>query len=218
LGYPPLADVTSSAIPTALGIGALCGVCGAFFGKALFWLVKQKGKIKGSMKLAAFALATGFCFALLALLVGKSTLGSGTEVVTGMLFSPTPISHSSWIAGRFLGSLLSYISGCAGGIFAPSLAAGGVIAAEAANFLSIPNPNLVILLGMIAFLTGVTRAPFTSFVLVLEMTDRHTVIFPMMLSAVAASAISKLVDSHSFYEEMKERYLHSLEKSSLKVS
>lgn len=35
---------------------------------------------------------------------------------------------------------------------------------------------------MVSFLTGVTRTPFTSAILVLEMTDRHSVIFHLMLA------------------------------------
>ena len=66
------------------------------------------------------------------------------------------------------------------------------------------------LLGMISFLTGLTRAPFTAFLLVLEMTDRRSVIFPMMLSALIADAVSLLVDRKSFYHRMRDVFLSEL--------
>lgn len=66
---------------------------------------------------------------------------------------------------------------------------------------------LLALLGMIAVLTGITRAPFTSFVLILEMTDRHSAIFPMMLTALVALGSTRLVGGVSFYEQTKRALL-----------
>lgn len=61
---------------------------------------------------------------------------------------------------------------------------------------------------MIGFLTGVTRTPITAFVLVLEMTDRHSAVFPMMLAAVFSSLGARLIGEKSFYEESAELLKH----------
>lgn len=69
------------------------------------------------------------------------------------------------------------------------------------------DPSLRTLLGltgMIGFLTGVTRTPITSFILVLEMTDRRTAVFAMMLAAVFSSLSTYLVGNKSFYEAIVE--------------
>jgi H+/Cl- antiporter ClcA len=63
---------------------------------------------------------------------------------------------------------------------------------------------------MVAFLTGVTRSPFTSAILVLEMTDRHNVIFHLMIAGMTASLVSMLIDRHSFYDRLKVQYIHEL--------
>ena len=63
---------------------------------------------------------------------------------------------------------------------------------------------------MVAFLTGVTRSPFTSAILVLEMTDRHNVIFHLMVAGMVASLVSLLIDRHSFYERLKVQYIHEI--------
>jgi H+/Cl- antiporter ClcA len=60
---------------------------------------------------------------------------------------------------------------------------------------------------MIGFLTGVTRTPFTAFILVLEMTDRHAAIFPMMMVALIAQWAAHLTDPQSFYEHVKNLWL-----------
>jgi len=60
---------------------------------------------------------------------------------------------------------------------------------------------------MVGFLTGVTRTPFTSAILVLEMTDRHSVIFHLMLAALLSNMAALIIDKHSFYEQLKKEYV-----------
>jgi H+/Cl- antiporter ClcA len=115
---------------------------------------------------------------------------------------------------RIIGPVFSFTSGGAGGIFAPSLSAGGSIGAVFAGWfqLSDSNTNLLILSGMVAFLTGVTRTPFTAAILVLEMTDRHNVIFHLMLAGMVASMSALVIDKHSLYDHLKYFYLQELNK------
>lgn len=207
LGYPPLQDISFRILPLALFTGIISGVLGGAFGKLLEKAVEWKANLTFRWAPALTALGTGLGFACLAWSIDQSVLGSGVELITHLLFQNPQETHWSWIIGRFFGSLLSYASGCAGGIFAPSLAIGGTIGAEIGKYFESGNPNLMILLGMIGFLTGVTRAPFTAFVLVLEMTDRHSAIFPMMVTAIVALGASQLTSRHSFYEHMEKRYL-----------
>lgn len=137
-------------------------------------------------------------------------MGPGREVIIQLLFKDGGGADWTLALSRFISPVISYLSGCAGGIFAPSLAAGGAIGAILGNLLDASVVNVFVLVGMIGFLTGVTRAPFTSFVLVLEMTDRHTAIMPMMLAALCASMIAKLIDANSFYEHVKASYMIQL--------
>ena len=79
--------------------------------------------------------------------------------------------------------------------------------------LSDNETNVLILAGMVAFLTGITRAPFTSAILVLEMTDRHSLIFHLMLAGMMSSIFSVLVSRHSLYEELKVNFLKEIRKN-----
>jgi len=76
--------------------------------------------------------------------------------------------------------------------------------------LSDANTNLLILSGMVGFLTGVTRTPFTAAIIVLEMTDRHSLIFHLMLAGMVASMVSVTIDKHSFYDHLKFQYLREV--------
>ena len=67
--------------------------------------------------------------------------------------------------------------------------------------------KLLILVAMIGFLTGLTRAPFTSSILVLEMTDRHSAIFMFILAGLISSVAARLVDKKSLYQRLEWNYL-----------
>jgi H+/Cl- antiporter ClcA len=210
VGFPKIQSVTFSFIPYALSVGIVTGVLGAFFGKGLFYFSQQKMKIKSTTKLLLLVGFLGLGIALLALFVNPYSMGSGIEAISEILFQKNETATFSLVFARFVGTWMSYLSGCAGGIFSPSLALGAVIGSKFAILIHFPDQNLMVLLGMIGFLTAVIRAPFTAFVLVLEMTDRPSAIFPMMLAALSAFAIAKLIDSQSFYERVKNQYLNTL--------
>jgi H+/Cl- antiporter ClcA len=60
---------------------------------------------------------------------------------------------------------------------------------------------------MCAFLTGITRSPFTSAIIILEMTDRHSAILQLMYAAMIASIIAHGIDTKPFYQRMKDRLI-----------
>jgi H+/Cl- antiporter ClcA len=206
LGYPPLSPMPYEELPIAVLVGAIAGLAGALFGRLLLTIVESKDRLPGRWTHAAVALGCGFLFAGLFLLTGPVALGSGKDAVMALLFKGEKADFL-WVMARAIGSVISYASGTAGGIFAPSLATGACIGSFLAQIVEPSNAQLIVLLGMVAFLTGVTRTPFTSFVLVLEMTDRHSAIFPMMIAAFSAYAFAKVLGHESFYEHVKNRYL-----------
>jgi H+/Cl- antiporter ClcA len=120
---------------------------------------------------------------------------------------------------RIVGPVLSFTTGAAGGVFAPALTAGASIGAVMGEWFHVSptNVNLLILAGMVGFLTGVTRTPFTSAILVLEMTDRHNVIFHLLLAGMVASLVAYLIDRHSFYDHLKMQYIHDVHHEAIPV-
>jgi H+/Cl- antiporter ClcA len=110
---------------------------------------------------------------------------------------------------RVFGPMVCFNVGASGGIFAPALAAGAAIGGFVSDIFNLggSSANILILAGMVGFLTGVTRTPFTSAILVLEMTDRHSVIFHLMLAALLSNIAAIIVDKHSFYDQLKKNYI-----------
>jgi H+/Cl- antiporter ClcA len=118
---------------------------------------------------------------------------------------------------RLFGSVISFSTGASGGVFAPSLSTGASIGSVFAGWfhLSASDTNLLILCGMTASLTGITRSPFTSSILVIEMTNSHSIIFYVMLTALLANIVSKIVSKLYFYDYLKDKYIHEINKNEM---
>jgi H+/Cl- antiporter ClcA len=69
-----------------------------------------------------------------------------------------------------------------------------------------PIDTLAILC-MAAYLAGVVQAPLTSAVIVSEMTADHSLILPIMICALGASAVSRLVSREGIYHALAARLI-----------
>ncbi|WP_315817739.1 chloride channel protein [Paraflavitalea speifideaquila] len=193
-------------------VAIIAGLCGSGMAKLILWVLAWVRGFKSHRKHIAYITLCALIIAVVGVFFDPRMFGSGKEIMTHALF--TPDKTLPWYVPlfRMAGSVLSFTTGGAGGVFAPALGAGAGVGSVVGSWfhLSPANMNIVVLAGMVAFLTGVTRTPFTSFILVLEMTDRHNVIFHLMLAGMVASLVSFLIDRHSFYDHLKTMYKKEL--------
>jgi H+/Cl- antiporter ClcA len=217
LGYPALNDVPVWILAVIIPVALITGMGGSGMGRVILYIFKKKAVFKKSYQKYMYAVVCGLIIASLAIFVDHRTFGSGKNIMVTTLF--TENKHLEWYVPllRFFGPVLSFSVEASGGIFAPSLSAGASIGAVAAGWfhLSPTAANLVILCGMTGFLTGITRSPFTSSILVLEMTNSHNIIFYIMLTALLANLIAGLISRHSFYDHLKDKYISEIHKSEL---
>ena len=212
LGYPKTEPVGGSFMYKVLVIGLVAGASGALFCKVVLFLDKLRRGLKTMPVQALWCLLCAGAFIACYQLLGPHVLGSGRVVLQSYLFDPKVDPTWSDIAARLLAPLTSFSAGGAGGIFGPSLSSGAVIGGWVGQLFD-PTPGelrLLMLTGMVAFLTGVSRSPFTSAILVLEMTDRHSVIFQLMYAAMIANLVATIIDKKPYYERMKERLLKAI--------
>ena len=154
----------------------------------------------------AFAAACGFTVAVLGVLTHGLIFGTG--------YQPTRLSLEStvtlpWYFGvaKLVATLLSAVSGIAGGIFAPSLSIGAGLGDNiAALFPHMAAHGAIVLLVMTGYLAGVTRAPVTSFIIAMEMTNNHQMLLPLMAASVVASQVSKFISPMPLYHHLSEAY------------
>ena len=60
---------------------------------------------------------------------------------------------------------------------------------------------------MVAYFTGVVQTPITAFVIVMEMTDNHTMLLPLMATAFIAYGASRLVCHEPIYRSLAQGFL-----------
>ena len=212
LGYPDLGNLGAAVFLGVSVVALFAGLSGSIMSKIILALLPRIASFTKTRQMIFFILGCAFVVSLSGFLFGEDAFGSGKELMTRTLFTNDKIVHWYTPFLRINGLIFSFIAGTSGGIFAPSLSAGASIGSAIAGWFhyNATNTNLLILSGMVAFLTGVTRSPFTSAILVLEMTDRHNVIFHLMLAALLANIFSALLDQHSIYEHLKVKYLHDV--------
>ena len=214
LGYPNVSHPATSMFFVVILVAVAAGLAGSLMAKGIVLLINWKKGFRTHWHHFFYILVCAFIISLLAFLFNNDILGSGKQLMTRTLF--TDEKHIPWDSAlfRIVGPIFSFTTGASGGVFAPSLSAGAGIGSVMSGWMSLSdtNSNLVILAGMVGFLTGVTRSPFTSAILVLEMTDRHNVIFHLMLAAMFANLVAFMVDRHSIYDRLNKNYIRELHK------
>ncbi len=212
LGYPNVSNLSPYVFFTVAMVAVIAGLGGSGTAKLILVIMLWIRKFTSVRKYILYIIACGLVLAAMGIWLDERAFGSGKEIMTHTLFSTDKELPWYMPLMRMAGSVLSFTTGGAGGVFAPGLAAGASIGSVVGGWLHLApsDMNIVILAGMVAFLTGVTRTPFTSFILVLEMTDRHNVIFHLMLAGMIASLVSLFVDRHSLYDHLKTLYEQEL--------
>jgi H+/Cl- antiporter ClcA len=213
LGNYDYFGTTPATLPFGVGWIAtlVCGVLGGLFG-GLFsrilimvahGLPGRAGRLLTAYP-AAFAALCGLGVAVCGLSSGNSIFGTGYEQAQSIIHGDGTTVSWFYMPLKFIASVLSALSGIPGGIFAPSLSIGAGLGADVARLFSNVPASALALVGMVAFLTGVVQAPITAFVIVSEMTENHAMIIPLMLSALIADGVSKLITRRGLYHALAD--------------
>ncbi|MCI4679310.1 chloride channel protein [Rhodoblastus acidophilus] len=199
-----------AAIPIGAVAGGLSG--GVFIRIVLAFAGGLSGRFGAAIarQPILFAMLCGFGVALCGLHGDTSVFGTGYAEARAIVHASANIDY--WFAPlKFIATTLSTISGIPGGLFSPSLSIGaGEGALLRLVFPHVPLGALA-LIGMVSFLTGVTHAPITAFVIVSEMTDDHAMIIPLMIAALVAEATSRLMSREGLYHALSHHFLAKAE-------
>ena len=202
---PTLADWV--AVPVA---GISGGLLGGIFSRIVVLVAKGlPGRTGRWIKRYPMGFAAACCVVIagIGILSHNPTYGTGYNEVRHLLDGTHPLPAGFGVL-KMIATTLTAISGIPGGLFSPSLAVGAGFGANLAAALPQVPFGAVVLLGMVSYFTGVVQAPITAFVIVMEMTDNHTMLVPLMAASVLAYGASRLVCPKSVYHALAERFLH----------
>lgn len=210
LGNAPVFDVPAYALghPIELGLYVLLGVLSGFvsvaFIRLLVWSINrfQTLSIPEFLKPMLGGLLVGFMALQL-----PQVLGMGYGAVTDAMQNRLPLLLMLLLTvGKCIATILSYSSGTAGGLFAPSLfigsMLGGSLAAGINEFtpLTIASPGAFALVGMGAVFVGIIRTPITSILIIFEMTNDYALILPLMLANMTSYSLARIFEPHNIYD------------------
>ena len=140
----------------------------------------------------------GLLIGLIGYLGAPQVMGAGYEYMDEAIHGHFTWQFLAILAGlKILATLLSFVSGTPGGMFAPALFIGGMLGASVGGAEHAILPNLTLstgsyaLVGMGVLFAGFLRAPMTSVFMVLEVSGNYSIIVPVIVANTFAYVISR---------------------------
>ena len=206
-GQPTVATQVRAITPAIVALAIACGLTGGLLSRLTLASTRRLPGALGRLRNEHPALFAGLCglgVAAIGALCGGLTYGTGYAEARSILMSQ---AHLPWYyaPARALATLLSYLSGIPAGLLAPSLSVGAGFGQFIADIFRQSSAVPFAILGMCGYLAGITQAPLTALVIVMEMTAQHAMVLPLMVTAALATAVSKLI-TPPLYQSLADRY------------
>ncbi len=183
-------------------LGIFCGLVGILYSRTFYGVrnLFRRLNISNYYKPAIGGLVTGLIG-----LVLPQTLGMGYGWIQ-LAMEPGNLTFTILIAlvfAKIVATSFSIGSGGSGGVFAPGLVIGGMLAASLWNighsfFAYLPSsPEPFVVVGMMALFGAVAHAPIAVIIMVSEMSGNYTMLAPAMIATGLAYI---LVGRNTIYE------------------
>lgn len=206
-GQPVVSPAADKVSLATLLVALASGLAGAAFSRMTLagvnGLPGALGRLQKSRPVL-FAALCGVVVAIIGFAARGLTYGTGYAEARSILVGN---AHLPWFyaPARAFASLAVYLSGIPAGLLSPSLSVGAGLGQFLADVSHQPSAVPFAILGMCGYLAGVTQAPLTSLVIVMEMTTQHEMVLPLMVTAATATAVAKLI-SPPLYHALAQRY------------
>ena len=175
---------------------ALILSAGSFLYVKFFYFVHdffKELKLPSSLKPAIGGLLTGIIGFFI-----PQTLSFGYGVLQDALFNKLSLGLLLAIAlGKILTTAFSIGSGGSGGVFGPSIVAGGCLGGAVGLIFHqlmpsvITSPQAMVILGMAGFFSAASNAPISTIIFVSEMTNSYELLLPSFLVCLLCYNFSK---------------------------
>jgi len=195
--------------------GVVGGLAGGLFARLIIPSARGfrgvMGRLRGRQPVV-FAAACGLALVLLSLMSANGLYGTGYAQAQAILQGHSGTGPLFGVL-KFLGNIASSWAGIPGGIFSPALAVGAGLGENVAHLLPGANTQAVVLLGMAAYLSGVTQAPLTASVISLELTANHAMALPILAACLLARAVSSVLCPVPVYKALANALIDAHEAS-----
>jgi H+/Cl- antiporter ClcA len=191
----------------------VCGLAGGFsgglFSRCMLALRRGLPGRLGVFQTRApirFAFVCGLAVAFIGWASSGATFGTGYGEARAIV-QQEAVATNSFALMKALATLVSYVTGIPGGIFAPSLAVGAGLGGTLSLYLPYAPGGAIVLLTMAAYFSGVVQAPLTALVIVSEMTGNRDLTLPLMAVTLLGRGASALICRESLYRALAVAFI-----------
>lgn len=231
-----------SKFPMYIFLGILCGLYSLLFIRVSRYVESKFSNYKNIYIKSIFGgLSVGILIFIFPPLFGEgyislqNILGTGfpKEIMNNTIFFAYNNNEAVFILFligvlflKIISSSLTTASGGIGGVFAPSLFAGGILGfafsriINSLKFFKISEHNFA-LVGMAGVMSAIMHAPMTSIFLIAEITGGYNLLLPLIICSLTAYLVKNYFDKDSVYTYKlnKEHNLitHNKDKATLRL-
>jgi H+/Cl- antiporter ClcA len=174
-------------------IAIICGLA-AFMLKKISNFFYQKFSAVKSNFWHLIPIIGGFTVSAISFYAGIYSFSGGIKTAQDALGAEVLLSHKE-VLGRMANTILTFASGCAGGLVAPAIALGAGVGSIFSQIIDCLDAKILILSSMAAFLSPFLGLPFAAAMVILETTNQPISALPFLLfPAIISFATEKLAN------------------------
>ena len=192
-------------------LGIIGGLASVAFAGGILLLRPRCRKMRPAVQLFQPAIA-GLLIGCIGMLGAPQVMGAGYNYIDEAMHGQFTWQFLAMLALlKIIATLLSFVSGTPGGMFAPTLFIGAMLGAavSGAQHAILPHlswsPGTYALVGMGVLFAGFLRAPMTSVFMVLEVSGNYSIILPVIVANTFAYVISRALQPTAIFDALSRQ-------------
>ncbi len=180
--------ISNESLPLIL-LASFCGLLAFLFQSTNSYFYEKFSEIS-SRWWHLIPIIAGILVAYINFFCGIYSFSGGIITAQDALASSTAFLSYEEVFGRIINTILTFISGCAGGLIAPSMSIGAGLGSIASNFSSNIDLGIFLLIGMTSFLAAILGEPIAAAFVIFETTGQNVENIPFLAGAAIISILT----------------------------